>query len=302
MSIATTLGSQCLVMFSIMGLGCLLVKLGMLSPATTRELGSLLLNVVFPVVIVRSFWGMYTPERLGQLMLTVTLSALALGLAMLAARLFYPSDGVLEFSAAFSNAGFIGIPLVQAAFGSEAVFFIAVLIASLNVLQWTYGRWRISGSATCVSIHSILSSPMLIALAIGIVLFLARAPVPPIAQTLLDTIANLNSPLAMMILGTYLANSNPHSMLASPEAYKVSVIRLVIIPLVTLAFFAAVPGAREVKMAILIAAAAPIGANVSVFCQQLGYDTQKPSVTVCLSTLLSLATLPFVSALAAIVL
>lgn len=298
MSIAATLSSHCLVMFAVMGLGCLLAKLGMLSPTTTRELGSLLLNVVFPVVIVRSFWGMYTPERLEHLMFTMVLSALALGLAMLIARLVFPRDGVLEFSAAFSNAGFIGIPLVQAAFGAEAVFFIAPFIAALNVLQWTYGRWRISGSTESISMRSVLSSPMLIALILGTVLFLVRMPVPPIVQTLMGTIANLNSPLAMLILGSYLANADLRALLTSPKAYKASVARLVLIPLASIALFAAIPGAREVKLAILIAAAAPVGSNVSVFCQQLGQDTKKPSITVCLSTLLSLVTLPLISALA----
>ena len=245
-------------MFAVMGLGCLLVKLGMLSPTTTRELGSLLLNVVFPVVIVRSFWGMYTPERLENLVFTMVLSALALGLAMLIARLVFPRDGVLEFAAAFSNAGFIGIPLVQAAFGAEAVFFIAPFIAALNVLQWTYGRWRISGSTESISMRSVLSSPMLIALILGTVLFLVRMPIPPIAQTLMGTIANLNSPLAMLILGSYLANADLRTLLTTPKAYQASVARLVLIPLASIALFAAIPGAREVKLAILIAAAAPV--------------------------------------------
>ena len=302
MSIAATLASQCLVMFAVMGLGCLLVKLGMLSPTTTRELGSLLLNVVFPVVIVRSFWGMYTPERLENLVFTMVLSALALGLAMLIARLVFPRDGVLEFAAAFSNAGFIGIPLVQAAFGAEAVFFIAPFIAALNVLQWTYGRWRISGSTESISMRSVLSSPMLIALILGTVLFLVRMPIPPIAQTLMGTIANLNSPLAMLILGSYLANADLRTLLTTPKAYQASVARLVLIPLVSIALFAVIPEAREVKLAILIAAAAPVGSNVSVFCQQLGQGTNKPSITVCLSTLLSLVTLPLISALATAVL
>ena len=152
----------------------------------------------------------YTPERLENLVFAIALSALALGLAMLIARLVFHHDGVLEFSAAFSNAGFIGIPLVQAAFGAEAVFFIAPFIAALNVLQWTYGRWRISGSTESISMRSVLSSPMLIALILGIVLFLVRMPIPPIAQTLMGTIANLNSPLAMLILGSYLALSLIH--------------------------------------------------------------------------------------------
>lgn len=302
MSIASTLGSQCLVMFAVIGIGGLLVKLGMLGPTTTRELGSLLLNVVFPVVIVRSFWGMYTPERLENLVFAIALSALALGLAMLIARLVFHHDGILEFSAAFSNAGFIGIPLVQAAFGAEAVFFIAPFIAALNVLQWTYGRWRISGSVDSISMRSVLSSPMLIALILGIVLFLVRMPIPPIAQTLMGTIANLNSPLAMLILGSYLTNADLRTLLTSPKAYQASVTRLVLIHLASIAIFAVIPGAREVKLAILIAAAAPVGSNVSVFCQQLEQDTIKPSVVVCLSTLLSLATLPLVSGLATTVL
>lgn len=289
-------------MFALMGLGCLLVRKGMLSASTTRELGSILLNVVFPVVIIRSFWGMYSAERLHALALILLLSAAALGIAMLIARLLFPHDGTTEFAAAFSNAGFIGIPLVQAAFGTEAVFYIAGFIAGLNVLQWTYGRWRISGSTDSVSARSVVTSPMLIALVLGLALFAARIPVPPVAQSLMDTIAHLNSPLAMLILGSYLASSNIRSLASSKGALRASLVRLALIPAATLALFAIVPGARAIKLAILIAAAAPVGANVSVFCQQLGRDTQGPSETVCLSTLLSLATLPLFAALATIVL
>lgn len=298
MGIASSLGSQCIVMFGIMGLGYLLVKLGMLSTSTTRELGALLLNVVLPIVIVRSFWGAYTPESMRALVPACALSAVALGVSMGIARTCYHQKGVLEFSAAFSNAGFIGIPLVQSAFGPDSVFYIAGFIAGLNVIQWTYGRWRISGSTNSISTRSILLSPMLIALVLGIALFLLQVPVPSIAQALMNNIASLNSPLAMLILGTYLANSDIGAVLTSKEAYAVSIVRLVLVPLATLFVFAALPCNQEVKLAILIAASAPVGANVSVFCQQLGFDTRRPSETVCLSTLLSLITLPLITALA----
>lgn len=298
MGIASSLGSQCIVMFGIMGLGYLLVKLDMLSTSTTRELGALLLNVVLPIVIVRSFWGSYTPESMRAFVPACLLSAVALGVSMGIAHICYHQNGILEFSAAFSNAGFIGIPLVQSAFGPDSVFYIAGFIAGLNVLQWTYGRWRISGSTNSISTRSILLSPMLIALVLGIALFLLQVPVPSIVQALMNNIANLNSPLAMLILGTYLANSDIGAVLTSKEAYAVSIVRLVLVPLATLFVFATLPCNQEVKLAILIAASAPVGANVSVFCQQLGFDTRRPSETVCLSTLLSLITLPLITALA----
>lgn len=302
MEIASVLFAQCLVMCALMALGLALYRLGLISDGTTKDLGAVLLNVVFPVVILRSFWGAFTPERLSVLGVAFIASTLALILAMAIARLCFPRSGVDEFSAAFSNAGFIGIPLVQATYGEEAVFYIAFFIAELNVLQWTYGRWRISGSLASVTPRSVITSPMLIGLVLGVALFLVRLPVPPIAATIMSTIANLNSPLAMIILGAYLAKSSPRELFGTPRAYAVSLVRLVLVPLATIALFMVIPCPSEVKIAILIAAAAPTGSNVAVFCQQLDQDTNAASNAVCLSTLLSLATVPAVVACASMVL
>ena len=302
MSIAVPLISQCLVMFALMGMGLALFRLGFISDTGTKELGAILLNIVFPVVIIRSFWGHFTPENLGALAITFIAATAALVVAMIAARLAFPHDGVSEFSAAFSNAGFIGIPLVEAALGSEAVFYITCFIAELNVLQWTYGKWRISGSADSIKLASVPTSPMLIGFAIGVALFLLQAPVPEVADNLMGTIANLNSPLAMIILGAYLAKSSPRSLFGTARTWAASLVRLIAVPAATIALLAVMPAATSIKIAILIAAAAPTGSNVAVFCQQLGEDTRAASNTVCLSTLLSIVTLPAIVGIAELVL
>ena len=52
----------------------------------------------------------------------------------LLSRLFFSADQATErFGAAFSNAGFIGIPLVQMTFGNEAVFYVSSFVALLNI-------------------------------------------------------------------------------------------------------------------------------------------------------------------------
>ena len=299
MDIVTPLFNQCLVMAVLMGIGYALRRTGLVSDEATRGLGALLLNAVLPVVILRSFWGKFTPERLGQLGVCFFLSLAVLALAMAIARAAYRKDGVAEFAAAFSNAGFIGIPLVEATMGSDSVFYIACLIAELNVLQWTYGKWRLSGSTDSIAPRAILTSPMLIGLTVGIVAFLLRLPVPELAGSVMSSVAGMNSPLAMIILGTYLAKSDVRSLFGAPGNWAASAVRLAAIPLATLALMMLVPAAAEPKLAILIAAAAPAGSNVAIFCQQLGKDTTRASNIVCLSTVLSLATLPMVAALAA---
>lgn len=298
MTIVGALLQQCFVMFALMGVGMLLYRLGFISDTGSKELGAVLLNVVFPVVIVRSFWGKYSPENLTVLGLTFIVSLAALVLAIAISRIAFPKNGVLEFSSAFSNAGFIGIPLVEATLGADAVFFITCFIAELNVLQWTYGKWRLSDSMDAISLKAIVTSPMLIGFALGVVLFLVRLPLPTACASLMSAIANLNSPLAMLILGTYLAKSSLHELFGSARLYVSAALRLAAIPLATLLLLWVVPCAIEVKLAILISAAAPTGSNVAVFCQQLGLDTNEASNAVCLSTLLSILSMPFIVSLA----
>ncbi len=302
MPIAVPLIAQCLVMFALMGIGLALCRLGLVSDTGTKELGAILLNVVFPVVIIRSFWGHFTPENLSVLGITFIGATAALMVAMAVARLAFPHDGVAEFSAAFSNAGFIGIPLVEATLGSEAVFYITCFIAELNVLQWTYGKWRISGSTDSIKPASVLMSPMLIGFAIGVILFLFQVPVPEVIGDLMGSIAQLNSPLAMIVLGAYLAKSSPGALFGTARTWMTALVRLVAVPAATIAVLATIPAAGSVKLAIFIAAAAPTGSNVAVFCQQLDRDTQAASNAVCLSTLLSVATLPVMAGVAGLVL
>ena len=97
------------------------------------------MKLVIPAVIVNSFCLAFTPERLAGFAMGLALSALLLAAAILLSRLLFPRNGIHEFAAEFSNAGFLGIPLVQGAVGTHAVFYIAGFIAMLNNLQATYG-------------------------------------------------------------------------------------------------------------------------------------------------------------------
>lgn len=302
MPVAQALLLQTCIMFMLMGLGMALYRLGILTKRTAQDLGGMLIKVVLPVVIVRSFWGSFSPERLQALGITFTLSLALLCLAILISRTCFRTDGVDEFCAAFSNAGFIGIPLVQSALGTEAVFFIACFIAQLNALQWTYGKRRIARSDQPVSARSVLANPMLVALVIGIALFCLRIPTNPITSGVVDAIAALNTPFAMIVLGVSLAEADWRSLFTTARFWTVSIARLVVIPAASLALLWLLPGSQAIKLALLIAASAPAGSNAAVFCQQLQQDPRRASSIVCLSTVLSLATIPTISAIGSLVL
>ena len=293
---------QIAIMALLMAVGIYLSRKGFLSPQGTKDLGAILLRIIIPCVIVKSYITTYSRERLLELALSAGLALVAFILAMGIAYLVYGKRRRIEnFAAAFCNAGFIGIPLAQAVIGDEGVFYMAASVALLNLFQWTYGVYIMTDRKDSIRAKTIVKNPVVIAIVVGIALFLSRLPVPGILTSTLGYIAGMNTPVAMILMGTYMAKL-PWRKLLDKRAYGCVLLRLVVIPAVVLAVFWALPISNQnVALAAYLAAATPVGANICVFAQQYDCDYEFSVVTVCLSTVLSIVTVPLMVSLAQMV-
>ena len=293
---------QIAIMALLMAVGILLSRRGFLSPQGTKDLGAILLRIIIPCVIVKSYITTYSRERLLELALSAGLALVAFILAMGIAYLVYGKRRRIEnFASAFCNAGFIGIPLAQAVIGDEGVFYMAASVALLNLFQWTYGVYIMTDRKDSIRAKTIVKNPVVIAIVVGIALFLSRLPVPGIVTSTLGYIAGMNTPVAMILMGTYMAKL-PWRKLLDKRAYGCVLFRLVVIPAVVLAVFWALPITNQnVALAAYLAAATPVGANICVFAQQYDCDYEFSVVTVCLSTVLSIVTVPLMVSLAQMV-
>ena len=294
MSLILVMLRQIAIMSLLVLVGILLSRRGFLSEQGTKDLGAVLIRVIIPVVIVKSYITAFSRERLVQLGLSFLLALISYAIAMAVSWLVFGRRRRIEnFAAAFCNAGFIGIPLTQAVIGEEGVFFVAASIALLNLFQWTYGVFVMTGDRSAVSLKTIVRNPVVIAIAIGLLLFLTQLPVPAIVVSALGSVAGMNTPVAMILLGTYMARLPLKRILLEKQAYLCVLLRLVGIPLLTLLVFRLLPvGDRAVMLAVFLAASTPVGANVCVFAQQNNCDYELSVITVCLSTLLSAVTTP----------
>ena len=290
---------QIAIMALLAAVGVYLSRKGFLSPQGTKDLGAILLRVIIPCVIVKSYITEFSRERLLELALSAGLALIGFILAMVISYLVFGKRRRLEnFAASFCNAGFIGIPLAQAIIGEEGVFYIAASVALLNLFQWTYGVYIMADRKDAISARTIAKNPVVIAIVIGVVLFVSQIPVPGIVTSTLGYIAGMNTPIAMILMGTYLAKL-PLKKLLDKRAYGCVLFRLVIIPAVILLVFWALPVAN---VDIALAAATPVGANICVFAQQYDCDYEFSVVTVCLSTLLSVITVPLLVSFAQMIL
>ena len=299
MNLVSTVTYQVVIMFLLAGIGALMFRSGKISLEGSKSIGSILVNLSLPAVIINGFLVERTPERITGLLLSALLAAVTLALAILAAWVCFRKDPMAQFAAAFSNPGFFGIPIILSCLDSGAVFYIAAYVAFLNLLQWSYGVSLLTGATENITPKRLLTAPFVIAIEIGAFFFLTGFPVPGILAKAVTYLANLNTPLAMFATGVYLAQTDPKKMVRKAVLYKVSVVKLLVVPLLAMVMLALLPKAYfDLKLTLLIAAACPTGTNIAVYAQLHDRDFGYAVETVAVTTILSLLTLPLITQLA----
>ena len=286
---------QTVTMFILMAAGAVFYRTKLISNACGKELSRLLITVIIPCVIVKSYAVEFSQEKLLGLGMAAAAALLSLAVAMAICHVVYGKRRKIEnFAVSFSNAGFVGIPLVSAVLGEEAVFYVSIYVALLNLLQQTYGVMVMTENPGYIRPGKVLKNPVLCALALGLILFLLPGKPPALVMDCVGYIAALNTPVAMIILGIYLAQTPFRDLFFNVGIYGASALRLLVIPLATVLALSLLPVSGEIRMIELIAAATPVGSNVAVFAQLHGLDYGHATKLVCNSTILSILTLPAV--------
>lgn len=295
MEIVLVILKQVIIMLALMFVGFAMFKTGKITLNGSKTLANLLIYVILPAVIVNGFITDRSREKIIGLFISACLAIVCLAISIVISRIIFKSNPIESFSASFSNPGFFGIPIIIAAYDKNSVFYVAAFIAFLNIAQWTYGVALITGNNKKIKVGNILFSPFMIGLAMGLIIFLTQIKLPSVITGTIDTVCNANTAVAMVLLGTYLAQSDIRKMFTTSRLYLVSVVRLIVIPAVCMCVLSIIgKGMLQLKVCIMIAAACPVGANVAVYAQLYDKDYEYAVQSVTLSTLLSVLTLPFI--------
>lgn len=303
MELSLLLLNQLLIMLCFSLIGYILAKRKLVTMNGCKEMVNLLLMVVIPFVVLNSFLVEKNSEKTANLFYALLMSLIAFGISIFLSYLIYGTkDRVENFSSAFSNAGFIGIPLVQATLGQEMVFYVAGYVAFLNIFQWIYGAFIMSGDKRTISFKAIATNAVLNTFIISILLYIFGLNEIPYLKNIAQSISQMNSPLAMMIIGIYMSEVSIKDIFTRRSTYLCSLVRLFLIPIISLIVFKFIPfGSEEVKLAVFIVLSAPVGANVAMFAQKYNREYTYAVEIVILSTILSLISLPLLIILAQIV-
>ena len=294
---AGTILSQTFIMLLIMAVGVICAKLKVISPESNKDLSKLVLQVVNPVTIFTSYQTDYRPELAKNLLTAFGLSALSFVLLIAGAYLIIRKKpgrdmGVERFSAIYSNCGFMGIPLADALFGAEGVFYLTAFITLFNLIVWTHGVILISGEKSLKQAVKVLYSPTVISIVLGVICFFAQIRLPELPLTALGYIKELNTPLAMIVSGVTIAATDPLSLLRKKAVWRVCAVRLIILPIVISLVISTIPVDSKVRLVVLLASAAPPAAMCTLFSVRYGRDSLLSSEIFTAGNILSVISMP----------
>ena len=294
-----TVGTQVLELFILIALGFLCGKVGMLNDKAVKSITDIVLYMVCPCVIVKNFIRPFDQGMLSGLLLAAA-AAMCIHIvsAVIAMLVFHDKkperNRVYRFALIFSNCGYMSLPMQQAILGSDGVFFGAVYIVIFNVVMWTFVVRLSSGSGKDLSAGKILLNPCIISMAAGLVIFLTSLPVPQLIEEPVSFMANLNTPLPMMVVGYYLSKAKILDAFRDGKGFICVLLRLIAIPLLTFGGMMLCGIRGTVLISCVIAASAPAAAATTMFAAKFDNDAELSVNLVTLSTLLSVITMPLI--------
>ena len=296
-----TVATQVLMLFLLIGVGVLCAKTKLLSDGAVKALANLVLYIATPCVIVKSCIREFDPAMLWGFLTVVAVAAVTHGgLVLLAKVVFRDSEEdrrrVFRVATVFSNAGYMAIPLQQAILGDLGVFYCAAYVIVFNVFLWTYGLAEMSGERK-LSLRQLALNPGVIGVVVGILLFVLPIPVPTMLADGIGHLAALNTPVPMLIVGYYLAQTDLLAALKDGRGWLCIVLRVLVTPLVALGGLLLCGVRGDLLTSCMICIATPVATACTMFATRFDRNPRLSVNLVSLSTIVSVVTLPLMVAL-----
>lgn len=287
--------------FLLLAIGWILGRLKLVDKQARFSLSSLVMDLVLPAAIIRSFQLEMTHEILVSTFAVLVLSVLIQIGCILLNKFVWKGirdEAIrtnLEYGTVVNNAGTLGMVIAEAAFGEEGLLFASVFMIPVRIMMWSYGITLYSHTASRKdAFKKAALHPCVVAVYIGVLVLIAQNSgfvLPDAVQSTLNAVANCNTALVMIVIGTILSDVHVRHMF-DRLSIGYSVFRLLIMPGVLLLLrFLPIP-ALAANVCIL-ESAMPAASTMVMLADKYHRDPAFASKMVFVSTLLSLFTMPF---------
>lgn len=319
-----------LILFLMMIPGVIMKKRRLAPEGFGKGLSNMVLYIAQPALVFLAYVREFSMEILINSLWIVLFAALShLIFAVVSLSLFNRAEDakrrMLRMATIFSNAAFMGIPLIGAVLGDDALIYASMYNIVFNLFLWSLGvnictadkkevdtigiekhEIVIKSEHKSSFIKAILH-PVTIAAALGLVFFFTPANrflgdssyIGGIIADAFSMLKALVAPLSMIVIGIRLADIDFKGFFSDKYLYLFLALRHFILPiavgfLVRLLMLAPLGITADVLNVVVILACAPAASSATMFAEMYDCDSAYVSKLVAVSTILCILTMPAV--------
>lgn len=277
-------------------------KREILTETQNEALSSVVVNLTWPCLVIDAMQVEFSIQTLKNCGYIFVISLIIFAILLLisfplakAMKMPKTKQYLMVFMLLFGNTGFIGIPVIKALYGTEAIFFAAIIELINDILIFTIGMALIQMSAGAklkLGVKQFLN-PGLIGVLIGLALFMLDLRLPELLGGSVEMIGAATTPLTMFVIGFQLGGLNFKEIAGDWQVYIICFVKLMIAPLITLLIVKLWAGDLMLLEKVLIMSfAMPVGSVSVIFSQQYKGEVAFATKSVLLSTVLSILMIP----------
>ena len=294
--------TQLISLFLMMLTGYIAARAGIITADFRKRLSAFTLNTACPGIIISSVLESKSvpSDMIGALGASIFFYLVLMLLAALVVRVFRTKKeniGLDQLMLIFTNVGFMGIPVIQSVYGADGVALLSMFIMSFNIFFFSYGVMLIQRGAK-FNPKSLINASIIASL-IALLLGITGWHLPEVIENTLASIGAMNTPLAMIIIGSSLAFCSIGETLRNKRLYRIAFLRMLLMPLLMLLVVRFVPMNPMLAGICVIMSAMPIAGNCGMLSDLYTPEDMTASHAVIFTTLLSGVTLPLICALMA---
>ena len=292
--------SKMLVLLILICIGVLCSKLRFIDARGSEALNKLVLYVCGPLLIIKSVLNVEFSIGIGDVLMlilyAVILMLISIVIGVLAARLICGKSqlrGVFSVVTAFGNVFFMGVPVVTALYGDNAVFLLSMAVIPFNFFIFSVGIFLLLGkSGQKIPWKKLLLNPSLYATIIALPIFFLQIELPGPVVEVCNYLGQMVVPISMILIGAALGRMSLKEIFASGLSYAVCGVKLIVTPLVVFVLLRLIVKDSLILGLLTVVASMPSASISPILCAEYGGDSGFASRSVFLTTLLSLATVP----------
>lgn len=305
MEISFLLFKQIAQFFIMIIMGYTLVKLKIVKSEDSKVLSMVCLYLIMPCVIINSFLIEFTPEKLKGLGLAVGVAIVIHFVAWVFIRILgkvLSFNPVEKASVMYSNAANMVIPVVMSVLGDEWVLYSSAFVSLQLVLLWTHCKSMLSNEKG-FELKKIYTNINLIAIFIGILLFITKIHIPSVLQGTLKSVGGTVAPISMIITGMIMAGAELKKVFVNGRIYLVLFFRMIFFPFIVfmIIYFTGITKVIDngamILLVTFIATITPTASSITQMAQVYGNNEQYAGAINIMTTIVSIVTMPIMVAL-----